>query len=312
MKNKLYMLVGIPGSGKSTIAKNLDAKIFSSDDLRKEFWGDENIQGDNNLLFEELHKRIVKSLKNNEDCVYDATNLSSKRRIQFLKLISDIDCEKICILVVTDYELCLRRNKERERKVPESVIKNMYKSIEIPSYREGWDDIRVIVNKIEDKDYDMIALVDRLTEIPHDNPHHLLSIGDHIIAVTKYIVDNYSLIFAGDSDRLYRLICAAFSHDIGKEFTKTFFNTKGEETDVAHYYRHENVSAYMYLLYEDSLNIKLDTKTVLYIADLIQLHMKMHAYNEEKSKVLERMKKIVDKEEFIDLYILNQADEKCG
>ena len=55
-----YMLVGLPGSGKSTIAKkmiekNPNIKVFSSDSLRKELWGDENKQGDNSKLFNELH-----------------------------------------------------------------------------------------------------------------------------------------------------------------------------------------------------------------------------------------------------------------
>ena len=61
--NKFYMLVGLPGSGKSTISNELNGEVFSSDALRKELWGDENTQGDNTLLFNELHKRIEKGLK---------------------------------------------------------------------------------------------------------------------------------------------------------------------------------------------------------------------------------------------------------
>ena len=33
-------------------------------------------------------------------------------------------------------------------------------------------------------------------------------------------------------------------HDIGKRATKKFFNAKGQPTDIAHYYNHQNVSAY--------------------------------------------------------------------
>ena len=58
-----YMLVGLPGSGKSNIAKkmkeeNPKIQIFSSDELRKELWGNENTQGNNSVLFKELHNRI--------------------------------------------------------------------------------------------------------------------------------------------------------------------------------------------------------------------------------------------------------------
>ena len=61
---KFIMLVGLPGSGKSTFAKNLGYNIFSSDELRKELWGDESKQGNNTELFTELHRRIKKALKN--------------------------------------------------------------------------------------------------------------------------------------------------------------------------------------------------------------------------------------------------------
>ena len=44
----LYMMVGLPASGKSTYAKLLaeevDGIIVSSDAIRKEWYGDENIQ----------------------------------------------------------------------------------------------------------------------------------------------------------------------------------------------------------------------------------------------------------------------------
>lgn len=62
MANELIMLVGIPGSGKSTYADKLvkdnpEIIVHSSDKLREELYGDSSIQGDNGKLFEELHKK---------------------------------------------------------------------------------------------------------------------------------------------------------------------------------------------------------------------------------------------------------------
>lgn len=316
MKPKFYMLVGLPGSGKSTIAKSLalekDTKIFSSDELRKELWGNENTQGDNNELFNELHNRIIKSLKSNENCVYDATNINSKKRTQFLNTIKDIDCKKICIIVATDINVCLQRNNSRERKAPYEVIKKMYTSFQTPQYREGWDNITIYRTRDENNDYDIYKFIDYLEAQNHDNPHHLLTIGGHIQAVTKYIMDNYTLKLAGDFDRFYNILNAAMHHDIGKGFTKSFINSKGESTEVAHYYGHENVSAYMYLLYENKDKIENDTRNILYVADLIQLHMRMHCHNESKEKVHQKIKKIVGQKEFEDLCILNEADTICA
>ena len=87
---KFYMMVGIPGSGKSKIAQELGVKVYSSDKLRKELWGSEEIQGDNNEIFTELYRRIKASLKNGESCVLDATNIKASKRAHFLKEIKNI------------------------------------------------------------------------------------------------------------------------------------------------------------------------------------------------------------------------------
>src|SRR5574344_887809 len=56
-----YMMVGLPGSGKSTKAEQIKnefgAQVFSSDTLRKEKFGDEKVQKDANEIFKELLNR---------------------------------------------------------------------------------------------------------------------------------------------------------------------------------------------------------------------------------------------------------------
>lgn len=63
--NKLYMMIGLPGSGKSTIAKELskseDTVIVSSDEIRKEL-GDINDQSQNNKVFEEVEKKLKQNI----------------------------------------------------------------------------------------------------------------------------------------------------------------------------------------------------------------------------------------------------------
>ena len=57
---------------------------------------------------------------------------------------------------------------------------------------------------------------------------------------------------------------AAFTHDIGKSYTKTFVDSKGNPCDIAHYYGHQAVGAWIsYGLH----NIE------PYIAWLISTHM---------------------------------------
>ena len=308
--NNFMMLVGLPGSGKTTFAENfIGCKIFSSDKLRKELWGDESIQGNNTELFTELHKRIKKALRDGEDCIYDATNINAKRRMAFLNEIKDINCRKFCTAIITDFELCVERNAQRDRKVPYDVIKKMYLAFDIPQFREGWDNILIAVNRKHDKSYNITEFVDHLSTIPHDNPHHVLSIGDHIIATTNRIRERYSLSFAGDIERLNVLSVAAFCHDIGKEFCKTFQKPNGELDDIAHYYGHENVSAYMFILYTKGMLENLED--ILYIADLIGLHMRLFVPKESEEKVSNKLRQLIGERKFEDLCILHRADIEC-
>ena len=102
---EFIMLVGIPASGKSTYAKELEKNgyhIHSSDEIRKELTGDENTQVVNEKVFQVLHKRIKSDLEQGISCIYDATNMSMKRRISFLKEINKYDCHKTCVLFVTN------------------------------------------------------------------------------------------------------------------------------------------------------------------------------------------------------------------
>ena len=93
IKPKLTMLVGLPASGKSTYAKEKAEKeravVCSSDVIRKELYGDENVQGDGNEVFNILHERVKELLSQGWDVIYDATNVKSKRRRAFLREIKD-------------------------------------------------------------------------------------------------------------------------------------------------------------------------------------------------------------------------------
>lgn len=80
----LTMLCGLPGSGKSTYAKQLsdetNAIICNSDAIRRELFGNENLQENNDTVFKILHSRIKENLKSGHDVIYDATNIHSKRQ----------------------------------------------------------------------------------------------------------------------------------------------------------------------------------------------------------------------------------------
>ena len=261
------MLCGLPGSGKSTYAaklhRNYGYQIHSSDELRKTLFNDINEQNQNNILFDNLHKNIKSDLLNGKNVVYDATNISRKQRIHFLNSIKHIPCIKYCVLIPTPYDICLKNNKQRERSVPIPVIAKMYKSFQIPYYRDGFDAVLIDSTQLP-SELNAFEKIKELSNIEQDNPYHTYSIGEHCKRAAKYIIEH-------NGDKILKW--AALLHDIGKPFCKSFTDTKGNPSKYAHYYGHENVSAYLSLGYLKKYFS--NTEDILKVAYIINHHMRL-------------------------------------
>lgn len=299
MKPTFIMMVGLPGSGKSTYAAEFavvhDATIFSSDALREEMFKDVNHQADNTKLFEELHRRIKDCLKDGKNAIMDATNINYKRRMAFLAELKNIPCEKICVLIATPYKECLKRNAERERKVPEHVIERMYRNFNIPYWYEGWDDIQIEHGDSKGCYLSPLNFYNKYVDYNQNNSHHELTLGKHCLLT--------SIDVGAKTAYDLTMVFAAIIHDCGKPFCATFKNKKGEITDECHYYDHQYVGAYESLFY-DYGNIKL-----LDIAILIMWHMQPYFNKEEKTK--EKYRKLWGEELYNNIMKLHEADESA-
>ena len=306
---KFIMMVGLPCSGKSTEAKHLanqhNTTVFSSDALREELFNDINHQSDNELLFKELHKRIKNCLASGNSAIYDATNISYKRRMAFLAELKKIPCEKICVLMATPYEECIERNKHRDRKVPERIIKKMYMGFDIPWYYEGWDDITIKYSKGAEGSYGWSRnWAESMKDFNQDNPHHDLSLGGHCLATWKALDQLCKeapkpLAFQVSFD----LIHATLLHDCGKPFCKTFTNAKGETTKIAHYYNHEKTGSYnslFYTAFDDNL----------YRATLIRWHMTPYFWEKDNNeKMHNKYRKLWGEDLYREIMLLHTCDK---
>lgn len=311
------MVVGLPGSGKSTFIQEMVngssndlVHIHSSDSIRRELLGDVNDQSSNSLVFDTLHKRVKDDLKNGISCWYDATNIHKKYRKAFLESLKNIDCKKECCFIATPIEECIKRDKERDRVVGEDVINRMYQNIDIPARREGWDNVFLCYENGYRGYYSTEALFRDLKKIPQNNPHHTLTIGNHCIKAYEEmgkICEREKWLSREDKDILS---VAAFLHDIGKEKTATYYNKKGEKTDMCHYYNHEKVGAY------DSLFLDIWEGNadygyfILKVADLIQLHMKLYS-NPESEKYKRKLENRLGEKQYNLLVLLNEADKSA-
>lgn len=297
-----FMMVGLPGGGKfvkaAELAEQFNANVHSSDAIREEVLGDVNCQDSNTKVFDVLHSRVMEDISQGRNTIYDATNINYKRRHEFLKQLNKFDCQKVCIFMAVPFETCVARNAERERQVPYEVLARMYKSIWIPYYYEGWDHIELVYPQ-EAFALDVYELFNKpetgLNWVHQDNPHHTSTVGVHCTATYHWI-----------SPASPEMEEAALLHDIGKPFTKSFVNSKGEITEIAHYYEHHHVSAYDSLFYS---NPQLDR---LYVANLIQWHMRPFELERvpQSKKAVDKFRRLIGNKMFADVMLLHEADVK--
>lgn len=304
------MMVGLVGSGKSTQAQKLaqeyDANIHSSDAIREELSGDINNQDINDLVFKTLHNRIKEDLHSDKNCIYDACNISYKTRRAFLQELKNIPCEKICVLMATPYEECLKNNANRNRVVPEYVIERMYRNFDMPWYYEGWDSIEVEYSPNSEGSFGMPReWIENVRDYNQDNSHHALTLGEHCWQAVKYS-DNYEREHIESKSRsATALRYATMLHDCGKPFCKTFKNGQGEITEQAHYYSHEHTGSYDSLFYEMACY-------KLRVAVLIRWHMQPYFWEKDNNEKLHnKYRRLWGENLYSDIMKLHAADKNA-
>jgi predicted kinase len=237
---KLTVLVGVPGVGKSTYARdtvNEDPSVvwLSSDAVRERLYGDASCQDNPAKVFEVMQTAAVDALENGFDVIYDATSITRKARSGILSVVPKY-VHKSCVIIWAPIDICIERDSARDRTVGKAVIDKMLKRFEAPFYDEGFDDISVHISDVHynRKKYyeDTISAM----MISHDNPHHTADIIEHCHLCGDYMINK---------EVPEVVVKAGYLHDIGKPYTKTFTNTKGEVTETAHYYGHQGVGAWI-------------------------------------------------------------------
>ncbi len=151
MAGKLFMLMGAPGSGKSTWVQNhldLNSLWVSRDNIRFKLVNEnEKYFSKETQVFEEYVKQINWGLSNGYTVFADATHLNRKSRYKLLRRIIVPADEINIIWVKTNLPVALDRNENRKGTrayVPPNQLSNMYYAIEAPSFKEGYKYIYIV------------------------------------------------------------------------------------------------------------------------------------------------------------------------
>lgn len=150
--NTLHMLMGTPGSGKSTwIQNHLDEHTvwISRDDVRFSMVAeDEEYFSKEKQVFKEFVRRIDNALENGYDVFADATHLNKASRNKLLRAVNPKLALNIDIIwIKTELAECIHRNDNRRGTrsfVPRSVIRRMFNQIEKPEFEEGFSTIYIV------------------------------------------------------------------------------------------------------------------------------------------------------------------------
>lgn len=287
--SELNVMVGIPASGKDYYIKThkkFDDVVVSSDEIRKELYGDENIQGDPNEVFSIVLKRVKEGLQKDKTVWYNATNVTRKSRHAGLDIGMRYADRVRAYIMATPVEQCIYNDERRNKKVGADVIKSFLCRFMIPMKEEGFTDIYIIRN-FPQKNFDSCKndILEEMRGFSQISKYHTEDLYTHSVNVFRQAksVEN----------RFVRLCC--LFHDYGKLFTRTV-----DDEGNTHFYSHENVGTYRLLTDYHYLCTDEDLLKGLFV---VNYHMLPHKWREsEKAKLQFERQYGREKTEFLETF----------
>jgi len=144
-KGVVVLAIGLPGSGKSTWFKRRGVTPLSSDLLRTVLFDDVAEQRYQHLVFSTLRSILRARLIARMPWNYlDATNLSPKERRHWIQMARQFGYEVHAVFFDVPLEVCLERNRRRQRMVPDDVMRTMAAKLRPPKFEEGFARITVV------------------------------------------------------------------------------------------------------------------------------------------------------------------------
>lgn len=146
-----YILIGIPGSGKTTWAFNQDwinnCVYISTDKIVEEHA--QTLKKTYSEIFENympqavniMIQQVLDAKNKNKDIIWDQTSTTIISRIKKFRLLPEYDHIAVIFPIPNKEELERRLKNRPEKIIPEHIIKGMIDNFQPPTLNEGYREI---------------------------------------------------------------------------------------------------------------------------------------------------------------------------
>jgi predicted kinase len=142
---RIVVLVGLPGSGKSTYVARAGGHALSSDAIRKLLADDETDQSIHPRVFQTLRYLLEQRIAIGRPLTFiDATNLTPEERRPYVEIARAHGYTVEAVYFRVPLEVCRERNSGRERIVPADALEKMAAKLVPPGAEEGFDRVEVV------------------------------------------------------------------------------------------------------------------------------------------------------------------------
>jgi predicted kinase len=142
---RIVVLVGLPGSGKSSYLERQGITPLSSDLVRQLLADDATDQTIHARVFQCLRYLLRQRLAIGRPVTYvDATHLTPAERRPYVKIAQRYGCSVEALYFDVPLDVCLARNRGRSRVVPEEAVRAMAAKLVPPKVQEGFRRVTVV------------------------------------------------------------------------------------------------------------------------------------------------------------------------
>ena len=144
-RQRIVVLVGLPGSGKSSWLEHQGITGISSDWIRQVLADDATDQTIHARVFLTMRYLLRQRLGIGRPVSYvDATHLTPDERRPYIRIAHWFGCEVEAVYFDVPLEVCRERNLRRNRVVPDDALERMAAKLVPPDLAEGFSRITVV------------------------------------------------------------------------------------------------------------------------------------------------------------------------